>query len=227
MTTCAAYATLTGMTDEVKPRRSWGAWIWAGVQLLWAADFLYRRVWPSVWLVLASGGKRGVPELLNLVGPPLAILAAVVLAFRLASALWRRLSDRDRLRAVWIACALPAAALPVIVGAPAVRSSLANLSQADPFGIVLELGLFILIFSCAYGFSYALTALSGWLRTLTCLGLVTAGWCAAWTAIAAGQPPEVAMRLDSLLLILGPIVITWGVALAYWRIDLDTRRAVS
>lgn len=215
------------MTDEGKSRRAWLAWIWRGLLLLWIGGFLYRRVWPTVWPVLASGGKHGLPELWNLLGFPLLGLAATVLAWGLIRALWIRLSDRERVRMIWMASALPALALPLTISVPEAQAALSNLQRGAPAGLALELILFAPLAGFAYAFTYAGMELQGWRRNLTCLGVATSAWCLMWIAMASVGPAGGGHDLGSILLIAGPVVIAWGVALAYWRIDLDAKRAAS
>lgn len=90
-----------------------------------------------------------------------------------------------------------------------------------------ELAFFALLMGFAYAFVYAGAELTGWRRNLVCLAVATAMWCAIWTAIALGAPPNAAARLSSMLLIFGPVIIAWGVALALWRIDLEAEGATS
>ncbi|WP_304168083.1 hypothetical protein [Phenylobacterium aquaticum] len=90
-----------------------------------------------------------------------------------------------------------------------------------------ELAFFALLAGFVYAFAYAGTELAGWRRNLTCMAVATAMWCAIWAAIALSAPPGGVERLSSILLIGGPVIIAWGVALALWRIDLDARRATS
>jgi hypothetical protein len=215
------------MTDEpkLKSRSRWKTLIFWGYQVFWIGYLLYLYLWPQLWPVLVSGGRRGVPELLTLVGPPLLALAGAVLAWGLLSALWLRLSDRDRVRMIWMACALPVAALSFMIGGPQARALLSTMGLGKPVGLAWELTMFALLVGFAYAFAYAGAELAGWRRNLTCLSVATAAWCILWTTIASGGPTGSGHDLGSILLIGGPVVIAWGVALALWRIDLDAERA--
>jgi len=207
------------MGGASRPETSWLQRLASlGVSVLNLTFAAYIYVWPPLRKVIESGGRDGVDALVRVLAEALAFLLAIYGVMYAITWLWRK----NRKRSVWILTGL--ALTSAIFGLPAWRAfttgNLQSLSErAALLGTLGTMGLM------AWVVGWMIDRLSGWKRSFTRLGVVTACWLAVWSAVILNDPATDAVRqLSTSLLVLGPILIAWAVALAYWRIDISSRK---